>query len=383
MARPLRIGIVAGEMSGDILGAGLMAALKRRSPGLRFEGIGGPLMEAEGLASRVPMDRLSVMGLVEPLKRLPELLRLRRDLARGFRADPPDLFIGIDSPDFCLGLERRLREAGIPTVHYVSPSVWAWRQRRIHGIRRAVDLMLCLFPFEEDFYRRHGVAVTCVGHPLADEIPEQADQAGARRALGLAEEEPVLALLPGSRHGEVERLARPFLEAARRCRRERPELRILLSAASAARRQQLEALLAADFPGLEATLVTGDSRRLMAAADVLLLASGTATLEGLLLKKPMIVCYRMAPLSYAIISRLLKVPYFSLPNLLLREKRVPEFVQDEVNADTLFEALRQTRDNRAETEALKGRFADIHRELKKNASERAAEAVLALISTKS
>lgn len=375
----LRIAILAGEMSGDLLGSGLMAALRRRRPGIRFEGIGGPLMAQQGLASRAPMERLAVMGLVEPLKRLPELLRIRRDFARDLLADPPALFIGIDSPDFCLGLERRLRRGGIRTMHYVSPSVWAWRRRRLHRIRRAVDHMLCLFPFEARFYEEHGVPVTCVGHPLADAIPLHTDGAEARRALNLDPARPVLALLPGSRQGEVERLAAPFLETAARCLEARPGLQILLSAANEQRADTLVGLVRERFPRLDLRLITGRSRELMAAADLLLVASGTVTLEGLLLKKPMVVCYRLAPLSYAIISRLLKVPYFSLPNLLAGRALVPEYVQDEVNASTLSKALLPWLEKPAEREAMLETFQEIHLDLRRGADERAAEAVLALL----
>lgn len=375
MKQPLRIGILAGELSGDMLGAGLMAALREKHADIRFEGIGGELMIAQGLDSRVPMDRLSVMGLVEPLMRLPELLRIRADLFRHFRADPPDVFIGIDSPDFCLGLEEKLRRCGIPTVHYVSPSVWAWRQRRIRRIARSVDLMLTLFPFEAAFYEQHGVPVRFVGHPLADEIPEQTDAQAARIALGIAQNSEVLALLPGSRHGEVARLAPPFLAAARLLQQQRPGLEVLIPAASPSRREQLEQLLG-EGGGPQARIIDGQARTVLAAADRVLIASGTATLEALLMKKPMVVCYRMATLSHAIISRMLNVSCFSLPNLLAGEKLVPELLQNEVQPDNLLQALLRQEENEG---LLEARFTEIHQLLRKDASREAADAILELI----
>lgn len=376
MSTSLRVGILAGEMSGDLLGAGLMKELRSRYPEVSFEGIGGDLMQAQGLSSRVPMDRLSVMGLVEPLKRLPELLRIRRELFEHFRQNPPDVFIGIDSPDFCLDLEKKLRACGIPTVHYVSPSVWAWRRRRIRKIARAVDLMLTLFPFEADFYHQHQVPVCCVGHPLADEIPEQVDSMAARQELGLETERPVLALLPGSRHGEVERLCRPFLETANLCQERGESWQFVIPAANPKRAEQLSTILE-DFPTLKVTVIDGKARTVMAAADQILIASGTATLEALLLKKPMVVCYRMAPLSYAIISRLLKVENFSLPNLLAGRVLVPELVQEEVEAENLYQHLKQQRE--LQQPEIRDSFARIHQDLRRNASAEAARAVLKLI----
>lgn len=373
----LHVGILAGESSGDILGAGLMHALRQQHPQIRFTGIGGPLMQAEGLVSRVPMERLSVMGLVEPLKRLPELLRIRRDIVRHFCSDKPDVFIGIDSPDFNLGVELRLREQGIRTVHYVSPSVWAWRQRRIHKIAAATDLVLTLFPFEVDFYRQHSVPASCVGHPLADDIPLQADRNQARAVLGLAGSETVVALLPGSRQGEVARMGPVFLQTAALLAQLQPGTRFLLPCANAERKQQLLAMLPAGLEGVR--LLDGQSRAAMAAADAVLLASGTAALEAMLLKKPMLVCYRMAPLSYAIISRLLKVPYFSLPNLLAGERLVEELVQDEVNPPNLAAKMQALLQPDEWQQRLHERYREIHRSLLGGASVKAAQAVLSLL----
>jgi lipid-A-disaccharide synthase len=359
MAAALRVGILAGESSGDILGAGLMQALRERRPDIEFRGIGGPLMEAQGLRSRVPMERLSVMGLVEPLKRLPELLRIRRELVDDFTRDPPDVFIGIDSPDFNLGVEERLRRRGIKTVHYVSPSVWAWRQGRIHKIARACDLVLALLPFETPIYEQHGVRVRFVGHPLADLIPLEPDRAAARRELSLAATAPVLALLPGSRQGEVARLAPVFLATASRLLQADPQLQVLLPCASPARRQQLQPMVAeAGIDSARLHLIDGSSRTAMTAADAVVLASGTAALEAMLLKRPMLVCYRMAPLSYWIISRMLKVPHFSLPNLL---PRIQHLLQPGSHA------------------LLQQRYLQLHQQLRCDASNRAAEAVLEIL----
>lgn len=376
--RTVRIGIVAGEASGDILGAGLIAALQKRFPDLQVEGIAGPRMLRLGAQSLFPMERLSVMGLVEPLKRLPELLGIRRTLRRHFIDNPPDLFVGIDSPDFNLSLEQSLKAAGIPTVHYVSPSVWAWRRGRIKKIARAVDHMLTLLPFEADFYREHQVPVTFVGHPLADEIPLQVDTAAAREELGFERDDKVIALLPGSRGGEVKLLGPLFLQAARWCFQRRPELRFVLPAANGQRKTELEQLLE-DFRDLPVTLLDGNSHGAVSAADHVLIASGTATLETMLLKKPMVVAYRMAKLSYAIFSRMLHTSWVSLPNLLAQRELVPEILQDDATPENLGAALLQFYDDPLLYDQLQREFDDLHQQLRRNASERAAEAVCKLI----
>lgn len=377
MAAP-HIGILAGEASGDLLGAGLMQAILDRQPGSRFTGIGGPQMEQAGLVSQAPMERLSVMGLVEPLKRLPELLGIRKALFHTLENDRPDVFIGIDSPDFNLGLEMQLKAIGIPTVHYVSPSVWAWRQGRIKKIRRAVSLMLTLFPFEEAFYRDHGVPVCCVGHPLADQLPLETDTGAAKQALSLPAAARVLAILPGSREGEVARLGPVFLETAKLCLSRWPELQVLIPCAGTARETQLRSMLVAGYDDLPVRLVSGQSRTVMAAADCVLMASGTAALEAMLLKKPMVVAYRMAPLSYAIISRMLKSPYISLPNLLAGRALVPELLQEAANPPALLQEigkLLEAGDTRA---GIIATWQDIHRSLRRDASATAAESVLEL-----
>ena len=373
MSRPLRVALVAGEASGDILGCGLMQAIKQRHPNAEFIGVGGARMEAEGLKSYFPMERLAVMGLVEVLGRLFELLGRRRQLARDLIAAKPDVFIGIDAPDFNLGLELKLRRAGIKTVHYVSPSVWAWRQKRVLKIREACDLMLTLFPFEAQFYDEHQVPVRFVGHPLADAIPLQADRAAAREALDLPQDEPVVALMPGSRGGEVARLGELFLDAAIRLRAPRPGIHFLLPCATPERREQLEQMLAGrDLP---LTLLNGRSHEALAACDAVLIASGTATLEALLYKRPMVVAYRVAPLTYRILKRLVKSPYISLPNLLAQRLLVPELIQDAATAEALAQAVAPLIDGgQVQTEG----FDVIHRALRRDASVSAADAVLKL-----
>ncbi|MEO4046240.1 lipid-A-disaccharide synthase [Pseudomonas sp. CAU 1711] len=374
MSRPLRVALVAGEASGDILGAGLMQALKEKHPQVEFVGVGGPRMEAEGMQSYFPMERLAVMGLVEVLGRLPELLSRRKRLIRTLIEQKPDVFIGIDAPDFNLGLEFKLRKAGIKTVHYVSPSVWAWRQRRVLKIREACDLMLCLFPFEARFYLDHQVPVRFVGHPLANTIPLQADQLAARELLGLEADAPVVALMPGSRGGEVARLGELFLDAAERLRAMRPGVQFVLPCATPERRAQLEQMLAGR--NLPLRLLNGQSHEALAACDAVLIASGTATLEALLYKRPMVVAYRVAPLTYRILSRLVKSPYISLPNLLAERLLVPELIQDAATPEALAQTLSPLLEEGAVLQTAG--FDVIHRALRRDASEQAAEAVLGL-----
>lgn len=375
---PLRIGILAGEMSGDTLGAGLIKALKSHFPTATFEGIAGPKMIAAGCQSLADQERLAVMGLWDVLKRLPELLGIRRRIRQHFINNPPAVFIGIDSPDFNLPLEKSLRQAGIKTVHYVSPSVWAWRQNRIHGIKRSVDLMLTLLPFEASFYEQHQVPVRFVGHPLADEFPLQADRAKARASLNIAEDAILVALLPGSRQGEVALLAPDFLAAAAWCLQQNPNLRFIIPAANQKRYQQLEVLLK-QFPNLPLSLVLGQSQTVMSAADAVLMASGTTALEAMLLKRPMVVAYKFSPLSYAIISRMVKSPFVSLPNLLANEMLVPEILQDAVTPESLGKPLLDYLQNPERVRELEGRFTELHRSIQKNASEKAAQAIAQLI----
>ncbi|WP_218165164.1 lipid-A-disaccharide synthase [Pseudomonas agarici] len=369
----LRIALVAGEASGDILGAGLMRALKARHPAVEFIGVGGPLMEAQGLVSYFPMERLSVMGLVEVLGRLPELLKRRKTLIQTLIAEKPDAFIGIDAPDFTLNIELKLRRAGIKTVHYVSPSVWAWRQKRVLKIREGCDLMLTLLPFEARFYEEQGVPVRFVGHTLADTIALQTDRSAARAELGLPDG-PLVALMPGSRGGEVARLGGLFLDTAQRLQAMHPGIRFVMPCASAQRRSQIEALLAErDLP---LTLLDGQSHKALEACDAVLIASGTATLEALLYKRPMVVAYRLAPLTFWILKRLVKSPYVSLPNLLAQRLLVPELLQDDATPEALANALSPLiEDGREQTRD----FEAIHRTLRLDASNQAADAVLTLI----
>lgn len=369
----LLVALVAGEASGDILGAGLMQALKQKHPQVEFIGVGGPRMEAEGLVSAFPMERLAVMGLVEVLGRLRELLGRRKRLIRDLIAAQPDVFIGIDAPDFNLTLELKLRQAGIRTVHYVSPSVWAWRQKRVLKIRQACDLMLTLFPFEARFYHDHQVPVRFVGHPLANTIPLEVDRRAARAALELDENERVVALLPGSRGGEVGRLGALFLDAAERLCALRPGIRFVLPCANAERRAQLEIMLAGR--NLPLLLLDGRSHEALAACDAVLIASGTATLEALLHKRPMVVAYKVAPLTYRILRRLVKSPYISLPNLLAERLLVPELIQDAATPEALAQTVLPLLDDGAvQTES----FDRIHRALRQDASQQAADAVLKL-----
>lgn len=373
----LRIGVLAGEPSGDILGASVLAALHRHVDDLVIEGIGGPMMQAQGLASLFPMERLSVMGFVEPLRRLPELLRIRRQVLQHFSNDPPDIFLGIDSPDFTIPLERKLRRAGITTAHLVSPSVWAWRRGRIRGIRRAVDLMLCLFPFETDIYRQHGVAVRFVGHPLADEIPAQVDRKQQRQILGLAGDGPLVALLPGSRESEVRLLAPLFLLAAQRLQETSPDIQFLIPAANAQRLDELRKILA-DYPDVPVSLLSGRAREVLGAVDAALIASGTATLEAALLQCPMVVAYRMPALSWWLMSRLARTPFAALPNILAGEALVPELLQHDAEPGALASALQSLLlSGEASHRQLQG-LAHIHRDLQCNFAETAADALVAL-----
>jgi len=376
----MRIGIVAGEASGDLLGSGLIEAIKKQHSGAVFEGIGGPLMEMAGCRSLFPMERLSVMGLVEVLGRLRQLFAIRASIVDHFMQNPPDFFIGIDAPDFNIGLEYKLKQLGIPTIHYVSPSVWAWRRYRIHKIARSVDLMLTLFPFEAKFYKESGVPVAFVGHPLADQIDLNPSSMEARKALFLPQNKRIIALLPGSRSGEINRLARPFLEAAQLCFQQQPDLHFIVPLVSDKTKNIFERIVAEEGYGqLPLTVYKGNARQIMLAADVILMASGTATLEAALLKKPMVVAYRVAPITYWIARFLVKLPYFSLPNLLAGKPLVDEFLQGEVTAQRLSEALLKNLDSPQQSAAdMKHAFEAIHLTLRQDASKRAAEAILSL-----
>jgi lipid-A-disaccharide synthase len=377
----LRIALAAGEQSGDTLGAGLIEALKPLAPGARFVGIAGPKMIAAGCEPWFRAEELSVMGLAEVLPHLPRLLRIRRELRERIKALPADVFIGIDAPDFNLPAAAWLKRAGIPTVQYVSPQVWAWRQGRVKTIRDSVDLVLCVLPFETQFYAEHGVAAKFIGHPLADAIPLTIDRAAARAALGLPAAKPLLAVLPGSRRAEVGTLAAPFMESAAWVQRERPEVEIAVALASEAIGELFRASVRRIELPRPAHLITARAREVLAAADVVLTASGTASLEALLLKRPMVVAHRIVPLTYWIVRRLgvAKLPHFSLPNLLAGREIVPEFVQKQVRADVLGPVLRDFLDGNSPKPDWYDAFTSIHRQLRCDASATAAREVLDLV----
>lgn len=384
MAATLRIGIVAGEASGDILGAGLIKSIKSLHPNAEFEGIGGPLMIAEGFNTLFPMERLSVMGFIEPFKRLPELLGMRKTVRQHFIANPPDLFLGIDSPSFNLDLEMALRKKAILTAHYVSPQIWAWRQGRVKKIAKAVDHMLTLFPFEQEIYQKNNIPVTFVGHPLADQFPINpevisSNKCDARKRLEYHSDDILIALMPGSRGSEVKRLGEIFIACAQWCLQHNPELKFIIPAASSQRKKQLSDMLALKAVDLPIQLIDGQSHDAMMAADIVLMASGTTTLEALLLRRPMVVAYRMSAFSYALISRMLKTPFISLPNVLAGEALVPEILQENVQPQVLGELLIELLEKEEVRQKLMDRFTDIHLQLRKNASERAAQVLLSMI----
>ena len=380
MRKPQLFGIVAGEKSGDMLGASLVAALRKRYPDARFVGIAGSTMLDQGCETLAPMDRLSVMGFVEPLGRLPELLRIKQRLQDFFHDNPPTAFIGIDSPDFNLRLEAQLHQHNIKTVHYVSPSVWAYRAKRIHKIKRAVDLMLTLFPFETAIYQEHDIAVRCVGHPLADAIGFEDNKAECRHRLKLGQDDDVVALLPGSRSGEIKRLGPVFLEAALKSLQRCPQLKFVIPCSGAEARVQLKELIKkANIFTSEQFRLVDDSHDAISAANLVLLASGTATLETLLLRRPMIVCYKLAGLTYAIASRMVKVSYFALPNLLAGKQLVPEYMQHAVTVNVLRDEIIRFMVEEPDHTGLLDEFDVIHRALRLDASEQAASAISQLL----
>jgi lipid-A-disaccharide synthase len=381
----MRIALVAGEASGDLLGAGLIEQLRLRYPDAQFGGVGGDAMRAAGLDAWHDASELAVMGLAEVLRHLPRLLRLRSNLRQRVLAWKPDVFIGIDAPDFNLGLEQWLKQRGVRTVHYVSPSVWAWREKRAEKIGRSADLVLCLFPMEPDIYARHGVDARFVGHPLADTMPLDPDREAAREALGLDPARPLLALLPGSRVGEIERVGTDFLAAAARVLAVVPDLQVVAPMASMQARSAFERVLKAhpDAAALSAALQTiiGHARTLMAASDVVLLASGTATLEAMLAKRPMVVGYRIAPITHAIVKGMgmLKVDRYALPNVLAGDALVPELMQDDCTPGKLADAVLHWLRDPTAVAALQPRFRELHLQLRRDASARAADSVVELV----
>jgi lipid-A-disaccharide synthase len=374
------IALVAGEASGDQLGAALMTALRELLPGARFAGVGGPQMKAAGLDCWWSSDELAVMGLFEVLAHLPRLLRFRRRLHGRLLAEKPDLLVGIDSPDFNLGLEKKVRQAGIRAVHYVSPTVWAWRQGRVRHIAAATDMVLCLFPFEPDFYRDHGVPAHYTGHPMADSIGFDNRRSAARDSLGLAGDGPCFALLPGSRRSEVERLAGPLIETAGLLRERYPAASFVAPMSSPATRRIFESRLSRQ-PALSCVVTDGAARLAMTAADVILCASGTATLEAMLVNRPMVVVYRVSPPTYYLSKwlHLVKSPYFSLPNILAGERLVPELLQHEVTPQRLAKESADWLEDAGRRAELARRFSDMHRGLRRNAAQSAAKYIRALL----
>ena len=372
--------LVAGEASGDNLGGPLIEALASRAADSRFFGVAGPRMVAAGCDAWYPVEELAVMGLAEIVRHLPRLLALRRNLVDRIVAAGPDAFIGIDSPEFNLRVARRMKARGVPTVQYVSPQVWAWRQGRVRTIGRSVDLVLCVLPFEVDFYRSHEVQAQFVGHPLADRIATTSDPAAARAALGMSLPGQVVAVLPGSRMGEVTRLGPPFAATIAWLAAQRPEMGFVAPMANAAARAEFERCLAEFAPRIAVHVVDGRTQQCMAASDAVLLASGTATLEATLVKRPMVVAYRVAPLTNWFLRQfdVFKAEYFALPNLLAARRLVPELFQDDVRPEVLGPAVLGQIDRPDRTE-LTAAFTTIHQQLRRDASARAADAILELL----
>jgi len=378
--RTIRVALVAGEASGDLLGAHLLQALSERLPRLETFGIGGPKMQSAGLDAWYPMELLAVRGYVEVFRSLPRLLQVRRDLRRRLLADPPDLFIGIDAPDFNLDLELALRARGITTVHYASPSIWAWRGERIHKIKRAVSKMLALFPFEPAIYERAGVPVAYVGHPLADELPEYPDKEAAREQMKLPPEQIVVALLPGSRQSEVRQMGELFAATARLVAEQVPHVHFLVPLVSRETRMIFEeALYHQGAEHLSVTILFGHAHMAMVAADAVLVASGTATLEAALLKRPMVITYKMPRLSAWIMRRRGRLRYVGLPNILAGEFVVPEILQEDATAENLAQALANQLQDKEVRRRLEHRFLKIHRMLRQGTAARAVEAILPLL----
>lgn len=377
----MKIGILAGEASGDLLGAKLIHALRERCPGLEIEGIAGPAMIAAGCKSLYDIEQLSIMGLIEPIVRLPQLIKLRRNLYQHFIQHRPDLFIGIDAPDFNLGLELKLHHAGIPTVHYVSPSIWAWRQNRVHKIAKAVDLMLTLLPFEAKFYEQHNIPVRYAGHPLAQQMPLENDTKAARRKLCIDEDATYVALLPGSRQQEIRYLAESFLQAAKLVLAKKPNVRFLTAHVNESRYQEFYDYFKKYAPDLPLDFFTQRSHDVMAAADVVVVTSGTATLETMLCKKPMIIAYRMSPVTHFLAKILVKTPYIGLPNLLANQLLVPELIQNAATADAIAQHIINYLDQPEKTNHLINQFTALHHELLSNSTKDVIDNILKIVNT--
>lgn len=380
-SRPLRIGIIAGEVSGDILAAALIKEIKSRHPDAIFEGIAGPRMKKLGTKAIFEMEELSVFGLVEVLGRLPRLFKVKREVLAHFKADPPDIFIGVDAPDFNIPIELNLKKTGIKTVHYVSPSVWAWRQKRVFKIKKAVDMVLAFLPFEKAFYDEYEVPCHFIGHTMADAIPlEGADKQGTISELGLDLKGRYVAILPGSRASEVSLLSASFLQTAVLLKEKFNDLQFVVPMVNEERKQQFLAIKHEVAPDLDIIILDGQPREAMAVADAVLLASGTAALETMLMKRPMVVGYRVKPMTYKIMLRLMKAPFVSLPNLLAKEEIVAELLQDECQPEALAEAM--TRLLESDNLALIEQFTQLHHQIRCDADKKAADAVLSLIEAK-
>jgi lipid-A-disaccharide synthase len=376
----MRIAMVAGEASGDLLASHLIEALRVKFPHAEFVGIGGPKMVAKGFSTWWPYETLSVMGYVDAIKRLPALLRLRRDLLRKLNANPPDIYIGVDAPDFNLGVERRLRRCGVRTAHYVSPSIWAWRGKRVHKIGKAAEHVLCLFPFEPEIYAKAGVNATFVGHPLADLFPLESQKGSIRELLHIAPGIPVMAIMPGSREGEVSRLAAIYVETIKLIASQRPEVLFLVPMITRQTRDIFEqAMYAAQAEHLGVRLLFGHAHEAMAAADVALIASGTATLEAALLKCPMVISYKVGKMTYRLAKFLTYLPWVGLPNILAREFLVPELLQHDATPDKLAAALCLWLDDKDARAQVISRFRQIHVSLRQNNAEKAASVVCRLL----
>ncbi|MGC2030456.1 MAG: lipid-A-disaccharide synthase [Steroidobacteraceae bacterium] len=384
MSAPLRVGLVAGEASGDTLGADLIHALRRLAPGTEFFGIAGPKMQGAGCEAWEPAESLAVMGLFEIVRHLPRLLRLRARVRSLFLAARPDVFVGIDAPEFNLRLARDLRAAGIPTVQYVSPQVWAWRQSRARSIHESVDAVLCLLPFEKRFYDAHGMRAEFVGHPLADAIPMTPDRSSARRALDVDANARIVALLPGSRRGEVARLAEEFAATARWLAVQRPELKFIAPMANAVVREIFSQALARHAPAVDVRLIEGQAQTALIAADVVMVASGTASLEAALCKRPMVVVYRLGALTAWVLRRLnlVKSKFFAQPNLLADRRVVGEYFQEEIIPESIGAELLMWLDDAERRTALEVQFARIHADLRRDAGMRAAQAILDLVKSR-
>jgi lipid-A-disaccharide synthase len=370
----MQLGMVAGEASGDLLAALLLGGLRERWPTLHAAGIGGPRMQAAGFEAWWPSDRLAVRGYVEVLRHYREIKGVRDALARRLLADPPRAFIGVDAPDFNLGLEARLKAAGIKAIHFVCPSIWAWRGARAKTLGASCDHVLCLFPFEPDLLQRHGVAASYVGHPLADVIPLEPPRGAARSALGLGDDDVVVAVLPGSRRSEIAAIAPAFLQAAARLHRARPGLRFVLPVAPGLR-ELVEPLVAVHARGVPLQLLDGRSHEALAACDVTVIASGTATLEAALFKRPMVIGYRMAALSWQLMKRMAYQPWVGLPNILCREFVVPELIQDRCEPEALAQAVLAWLADEAGVRALRSRFDELHQLLRRDTARRATDAI--------